>query len=124
MKRFLNECRTFIVEQVVPDSNESPDGTTDFIDDFEKDYLVDFRYRLANGNTPEENELFLGEESNSNFKGLFLHKSGEIYSLSYDDFSYDFLSRESNRLNGAYIILATDINSISEVSSISEDIKV
>jgi hypothetical protein len=86
MKRYLNKLRTFTVSLV---SGKN------------------YRYQLSSG-TPDENELFIGFITIDNQevkKGLFIYKSGQIYSLSHDDFSYDFLNEENTRLNDAFSAL-------------------
>jgi len=85
MKRYLNKLRSFTVSLV---SGKN------------------YRYQLSSG-TPNENELFIGEIGATE-KGLFIYKSGQIYNLSHDDFSYDFLNEENTRLNAAF----TALNSI------------
>jgi outer membrane protein assembly factor BamB len=81
MKRYLNKLRTFTVQLV---SGKS------------------YRYQLSSG-TPDNNELFVGI-TGSDVKGLFIYKSSgnQIYCLSHDDFTYDFLNEENTRLNSAF----------------------
>lgn len=79
MKRYLNKLRSFTVSLVSG---------------------KEFRYQLSSG-TPDENELFIGEIGGTE-KGLFIYKSGQIYCLSHDDFSYDFLDEENAELNTAF----------------------
>lgn len=87
MKRFLNNLRTFTVAL---DTDES------------------YRYVLNDASTPEANELFIGS-----IGGLFIYKTvdndgvalangGQIFCLSHDDFTFDFLYDENTRLNAAY----------------------
>jgi len=85
MKRYLNKLRDFQVSLV-------------------SDNL--YRYQLLSG-TPSENELFIGKIGNV-VKGLFVYKSNhnQIFCLSHDDFSYDFLNKENGRLNTAFNNLA------------------
>jgi hypothetical protein len=83
MKRYLNKLRTFTVLLVSGKEH---------------------RYQLSSGTpdeNPDENELFIGEIGATE-KILFIYKSGQIYNLSYDDFSYDFLNEENTRLNTAF----------------------
>jgi hypothetical protein len=88
MKRYLNKLRAFNIQLVSGKSK---------------------RYELASGSgTPNANELFIGNISNIS-KGLFVYKSGQIYSLSHDDFSYDFLNEENAVLNQAYSSLVSSL---------------
>jgi hypothetical protein len=88
MKRYLNKLRTFTVLLVSGKEH---------------------RYQLSSG-TLDENELFIGPDENELFIGeigatekiLFIYRSEQIYNLSYDDFSYDFLNEENTRLNTAF----------------------
>lgn len=83
MKRFLNKLRSFEIQ-----TNGS------------------YRYILNPGTIPENNELFIGTISSS-VKGLFIYKNEHIYCLSHDDFSYNFLNEENNRLNNAFNNITT-----------------
>lgn len=80
MKRYINNLRTFTVELVAGDSK---------------------RYQLSSGQNPDDLELFIGQASSTTV-GIFLKKSGQIYNLSHDDFSYDFLDEENTSLDDAY----------------------
>lgn len=63
------------------------------------------RYQtVEGGDIPDDKELFLGLVGGE-VVGVFYYKSGQIYSLSFDDFSYDFLSEENAELNAAYSAL-------------------
>jgi len=78
MKRFLNKLSSFTIK-----SNGSN------------------RYILDSATLPDNNELFIGT-IDSQGKGLFIYKNGQIYCLSHDDFSYNFLTLENARLNTAF----------------------
>lgn len=60
----------------------------------------DFKYELDETPSPSlsNNELFIGYTGTSDYKGLFINKVinnvPQIFSLSYDDFSIDFLKDE------------------------------
>jgi hypothetical protein len=80
MKRFLNKAREFSVKLAEGKS---------------------YRYELDSVSTPDQNELFIGKVG-STVKGLFVYKGTQIYCVSHDDFTYDFLSEENERLNDAF----------------------
>jgi hypothetical protein len=83
MKRYLNRMRSFTV-QLVSEKTQ--------------------RYQLNDASTPDSNELFIGKIG-GDVKGVFVYKSGQIYAVSQDDFSYDFLNAENTRLNSAFSAL-------------------
>ena len=87
MKRYLNELRSFNVKLV---SGKS------------------YRYELDADQNPDLNEVFIGL-TGSVVKGLFIKKASQIYSLSHDDFSLDFLNEENARLNAAFTVLVESI---------------
>jgi hypothetical protein len=84
MKRYLNKMRSFTVQLVSGSSK---------------------RYQLNDASTPDSNELFLGKIA-GDVKGIFVYKSGQIYNVSHDDFSYDFLDDENSRMNTAFSALS------------------
>jgi hypothetical protein len=106
MKRYLNKVKTINVQKLA--------GKT-------------HKYAISDTYSPEHNELVIGRLNNV-VVGLFVCKvegqNKNLYSLSFDDFSYDFLNSENIRLNNAFNILQQNLNSISplQISEISEDI--
>jgi hypothetical protein len=118
MKRFLNKLRRFEVLEITDSS---------------------YKYKLNDSITPDENELFIGKISEEN-KGLFVYKTKvakyieaednwveealpepQIFSVSYDDFSYDFLDKENKSLNDAYNALLNDINVFNAIPDIPDE---
>jgi hypothetical protein len=107
MKRFLNKLRRFKISKIANSS---------------------YKYELNDSTTPpDENELFIGEDidNNNTEVGLFVHKIIEeesyIFSVSYDDFSYDFLDKENKSLNDAYNALLNDINAFNAIPDIPDE---
>jgi hypothetical protein len=98
MKRFLNKVRVFTV------NDSALTGT----------------FQLSSG-TPDNNEIIIGKDSSNNVKGLFVHKSGQIYALSYDEFSYSLLYPENNRLNAAFSALTLPTSGTVPVMPDEED---
>ena len=94
MKRFLNKVKTYEIKLVTGKS---------------------YRYELNDPDILVQNELFIGEIGGAK-KGLFVYKSGQIYSVSHDDFSYDFLNDENERLNNAYSAVEDDLENIFEAT--------
>jgi hypothetical protein len=45
----------------------------------------------------------------------------QLFSVSYDDFSYDFLDRENDRLNKAYNNLVTKITELENIPTIPDE---
>lgn len=93
MKRFLNELREITVQEISGEPH---------------------RYKVINPQ-PDDNELFIGVIDDSVI-GLFIYKGSplnKIYSLSFDDFSYNFLLDENDRLNYAFDNFESDITSLS-----------
>jgi len=78
MKRYLNKLRSFTIVKAPG---------------------KDHRYQLDIGSNALPNELFIGTIDGSR-KGLFIYKSleNQIFALSHDDFSYDFLKEEDAEL--------------------------
>lgn len=118
MKRFLNKVRRFEVSQI-----------TDAPYRYELDSFTPIN--TEDTESINEDELFIGE-ANGDEKGLFVYKTKNengdsfidesnievpyrIFSLSYDDFSYNFLDDENNRLNAAYSALQSNINALGTV---------
>jgi len=99
MKRFLNKLDDYEISLV---SNEL------------------YRYELNSAATPSENEIFIGKVD-PDIKGLFIYKSGQIFCLSYDDFSHDFLTDENTRLNDAYDNLNANITTLGAVSIMPDE---
>ena len=78
MKRFLNEVRSLAVEAV--DGNHS------------------LKFKLVSTPTPAlaDRELIIG--TNDGKKYLLVNISNELYSISHDDFMYNFLKQEREYL--------------------------
>jgi hypothetical protein len=108
MKRFLNKLRRFKISKIANSS---------------------YKYELNDSTTPpDENELFIGQTDITDDEtevGLFVHKIIEeesyIFSVSYDDFSYDFLNKENNRLNKAYEKLTENIDDLENIPTIPDE---
>jgi len=104
MKRFLNMLEDYEVTLVNEES---------------------YRYILTDTSTPSENEIFIGKTDILNtavVKGLFMYVGTEIYCLSHDDFSYDFLDDENVRLNAAYDDIVSDLGTLGTVPTMPEEV--
>jgi len=100
MKRFLNKCRTV---NIVP-----------FIDLNNKEYSKKFKLSSSQPSDIQQTsltnrELVLGYDSVNESTYLFLHDNGELFSLSHDDFSYDFLRLENEKLEEEFDKIETSI---------------
>jgi hypothetical protein len=99
MKRFLNKVKVVSITPFVGGTN-----------------TYSKKFKLANQNDAVNNELVIGQDGNGN-SYLFLVKAvtvgstteKQLFSLSHDDFAYDFLRIENERINNLYAQLRTII---------------
>jgi hypothetical protein len=82
MQRILNTCRIITIEP------------------FDTGYTRRFRPTGSYSPVLGENELVVGSYDSKNY--LFIHRAGVLYSVSHDDFSFDYISREIAALNTAF----------------------
>jgi hypothetical protein len=97
MKRFLNKARPVNLEKY------TSNGIT--------------RFRLLGSYNPSivENELLIYDGK------LFIFKSGDVYSFSYDSVTFDFLTSENTRINNAYTSLSSNITGITDIPTIPDE---
>ena len=97
MKRFLNKAKQV---EIVPFGTNSN---------------YKFKFKLDTDQTATENEILTGEYSGNRY--FFIYKGGHLYSISHDDFTYDFLRLEKEDLQSSYTNLNTYLTglNISEV---------
>jgi len=102
MKRFLNNIKEIDIIQVVGKP---------------------FKFTLNGVFSLSDNELVIGKDSFGNRLGLFVYKSTDsgLYSLSFDDFAYSFLSAENSRLLAAFENLTTSLSSLSTPPTIPDE---
>ena len=74
MKRQLNTCRIISIEP--------------FAEGYSRRFKPTGTYTPALG----QNEVVVGVYSGSNY--LFVHRAGVLYSVSHDDFSFDYITQE------------------------------
>jgi hypothetical protein len=83
MKRFLNKCRKVEVQPVSE---------------------LTKRFQLSSGETAEHNEIVIGVHNSTNY--LFLarleNSSIVLYNMAFDDFSFDFLTKEKAEIDDAF----------------------
>ena len=104
MKRYLNKVKTINVQKQAGKNH---------------------KYIISDAYVPENNEILIGRFNNT-VVGLFICKvegpNRNLYSISFDDFSYDFLNFENNRINNAFTVFNQNISSISSVPVIDLDL--
>jgi hypothetical protein len=82
MQRILNTCRIISIEPL--NSN----------------YTRRFRPTGSYSPALSLNELVVGSYAGNSY--LFIHRAGVLYSVSHDDFSFDYISSEIAALNTAF----------------------
>jgi len=87
MQRFLNKCRKVTVQPI--------SGLTK-------------RFQLSSGQTAEHNEIVVGVHNSTNYLFLarFEGSTTVLYNMSFDDFSFDFLTKEKAEIEAAFTAIA------------------